>query len=103
VIAFSFGRIRASPNPLSLAIQAKLGKPPCRVIIERTSVTDTKTPNDNLMNSVVTLVGLTLLFALGMIVGSLLVKNPEWIPRPIAHFLSLGNAYPTQGVIGPQK
>jgi len=68
-----------------------------------TSVTDTKTPNDNLRKSIVTLVGLTLLFALGMIVGLLLVKNPEWLPRPIAHFLSLDNVYPTQGLIGPQK
>jgi len=68
-----------------------------------TSVTETKTPNDNLRKSVVTLVGLTLLFALGMIIGLLLVKNPEWIPRSVAHFLGLGNVYPTQGVIGPQK
>jgi hypothetical protein len=66
-------------------------------------VSDTKTPNDDLRKSIVTLVGLTLLFALGMSVGLLLVKNPEWLPPRIAHFLSLGNVYPTQGVIGSQK
>jgi len=66
-------------------------------------VSDTKTPNDDLRKSIVTLVGLTLLFALGMSVGLLLVKNPEWLPRPVAHFLGLSNFYPTQGVIGPQK
>lgn len=69
-------------------------------------MTDTKTPNDDISKisrSVIALVGLTLLFALGMIVGLLLVKNPEWLPSPIAHFLGLGNVYPTQGVIGPQK
>jgi hypothetical protein len=41
-----------------------------------------------------------LLFALG-ILGLLLVKDR--IPLPIAHFLGLGDAYPTQGLIGPQK
>jgi hypothetical protein len=69
-------------------------------------VTDTKTPNDNrseISRSVLALVGLSLLFALGMIVGLLLLKHPEWLPRPIVHFLGLGDVYPTQGLIGPQK
>jgi hypothetical protein len=69
-------------------------------------VTDTRTPNDNMSKvsrSVIALVGLSLLFALGMIVGWLLIKDPEWLPRPIAHFLGLGDVYPTQGLIGPQK
>ena len=69
-------------------------------------MTDTRTPNDNrseISKSVLALVGLSLLFALGMVVGLLLVKNPEWLPRPIIHFLGLGNVYPTQGLIGPQK
>ena len=43
-----------------------------------------------------------MLFALGMISGLLLVKNPNWFP-PVAHFLGLGDVYPTQGLIGPQK
>ncbi|MGB8632991.1 MAG: hypothetical protein WCD69_27045 [Xanthobacteraceae bacterium] len=47
------------------------------------------------------LVGLTLLFALG-IVGLVLVKDAKWFP-PIARVLSLGDVYPTQGLIGPQK
>jgi len=38
-----------------------------------------------------------------MIVGWLLIKDPEWLPRPIAHFLGLSDVYPTQGLIGPQK
>ena len=69
-------------------------------------MTDTQTPNDNrseISRSVVALVGLSLLFALGMVVGLLLVKDPEWLPRPIVHFLGLGDVYPTQGLIGPQK
>jgi len=69
-------------------------------------VTDTRTPNDNrseISRSVLALVGLSLLFALGMIVGLLLLKHPEWLPRPIVHFLGLGDVYPTQGLIGPQK
>jgi hypothetical protein len=69
-------------------------------------VTDTRTPNDNrseISRSVLALVGLSLLFALGIIVGLLLVKDPEWLPRPIVHFLGLGDVYPTQGLIGPQK
>jgi hypothetical protein len=69
-------------------------------------VTDTRTPNDNrseISTSVLALIGLSLLFALGLIVGLLLVKNPEWLPRPIVRFLGLGNVYPTQGLIGPQK
>jgi len=69
-------------------------------------VTDTRTPNDNMSKtsrSVIALVGLSLLFALGMIVGWLLIKDPEWLPRPIAHFLGLSDVYPTQGLIGPQK
>jgi len=68
-------------------------------------VTDTRTPDDNrseIGKSVLALVVLSLLFALGMIIGLLLVKNPKWFP-PVAHFLSLGDAYPTQGLIGPQK
>jgi hypothetical protein len=43
-----------------------------------------------------------MLFALGMIIGLLLVKNPNWFP-PVANFLGLGDVYPTQGLIGPQK
>lgn len=69
-------------------------------------MTDTRTPNDNrseMSRSVLALVGLSLLFALGIIVGLLLVKNPKWLPRPIAHFLGLSDVYPTQGFIGPQK
>jgi hypothetical protein len=69
-------------------------------------VTETRTPNDNrreISRSVLALVGLSLLFALGIIVGLLLVKDPEWLPRPIVHFLGLGDVYPTQGLIGPQK
>jgi hypothetical protein len=69
-------------------------------------VTDTRTPNDNrseISRSVLALVALSLLFALGMVVGLLLVKHPEWLPRPIVHFLGLGDVYPTQGLIGPQK
>ena len=69
-------------------------------------MTDTRTPNDNrseISRSVLALVGLSLLFALGMIVGLLLLKHPEWLPRPIVHFLGLGDVYPTQGLIGPQK
>jgi len=69
-------------------------------------VTDTRTPNDNMSKtsrSVIALVGLSLLFALGMIVGWLMIKDPEWLPRPIAHFLGLSDVYPTQGLIGPQK
>lgn len=69
-------------------------------------MTDTRTPNDNMSKtsrSVIALVGLSLLFALGMIVGWLLIKDPEWLPRPIAHFLGLSDVYPTQGLIGPQK
>jgi hypothetical protein len=68
-------------------------------------VADTRTPNDNrseISKSVLALVGLSLLFALGIIVGLLLVKNPKWFP-PVAHFLGLGDVYPTQGLIGPQK
>jgi len=53
--------------------------------------------------SVLALVGLSLLFALGIIVGLLLVKNPEWFSLPVAHFLGLSDVYPTQGLIGPQK
>jgi hypothetical protein len=49
------------------------------------------------------LVVLSLLFALGIIVGLLLIKDPEWLPRPIVRFLGLGDVYPTQGLIGPQK
>jgi hypothetical protein len=69
-------------------------------------VTDTRTPNDNrseISRSVLALVGLSMLFALGVVVGSILVKHPEWLPAPVAHFLDLGGAYPTQGLIGPQK
>jgi hypothetical protein len=69
-------------------------------------VTETRTPNDNrreISRSVLALVGLSLLFALGIIVGLLLVKDPEWLPRPIVHFLGLGDVYPTQGLIGSQK
>ena len=69
-------------------------------------MTDTRTPNDNMSKtsrSVIALVGLSLLFALGMIVGWLMIKDPEWLPRPIAHFLGLSDVYPTQGLIGPQK
>lgn len=68
-------------------------------------MTDTGTPSDNrseISRSVFALVGLSLLFALGMIIGLLLVKNPKWFP-PIAHFLGLSDVYPTQGLIGPQK
>jgi hypothetical protein len=46
---------------------------------------------------------LSLLFALGIIIGLLLLKNPEWLARPVVHFLGLGDVYPTQGLIGPQK
>jgi hypothetical protein len=69
-------------------------------------VSDTRTPNDNrseISRSVLALAGLSLLFALGMVIGLLLVKDPEWIPGPIVHFLGLGDVYPTQGLIGPQK
>jgi hypothetical protein len=69
-------------------------------------VTDTGTPNDNrseISKSVLALVGLSLLFALGIIVGVLLVKDPEWLPRSVVHFFGLGDVYPTQGLIGPQK
>ena len=69
-------------------------------------MTDTRVPNDNrseISRSVLALVGLSLLFALGMILGLLLLKHPERLPRPIAHFLGLGDVYPTQGLIGPQK
>ena len=69
-------------------------------------MTDTRTPNDNrseIVRSVIALVGLSLLLALGMVVGLLLVKHPEWLPPPVAHFLGLGDVYPTQGLIGPQK
>jgi hypothetical protein len=69
-------------------------------------VTDTKTPNNNrsdISRSVFALIGLSLLFALGIIVGLLLVKDPGWLPRPVVHFLGLGVVYPTQGLIGPQK
>jgi hypothetical protein len=48
--------------------------------------------------------GLSLLIALS-IVGlrlGLLVKDRKWFP-PIASFLGLGDVYPTQGLIGPQK
>ena len=69
-------------------------------------MTDTRTPNDNrseISRSVLALVGLSLLFALGVGVGLLLVKHPEWLSAPVAHFLDLGDVYPTQGLIGPQK
>ena len=69
-------------------------------------MTDTRTPNDSrseISRSVLALVGLSLLFALGIVVGLLLVKHPEWLPPPVAHFLGLGDIYPTQGLIGPQK
>jgi hypothetical protein len=69
------------------------------------SVTDTRVPNDNrsqISRSIFALLGLSMLFALGMISGLLLVKNPNWFP-PVAHFLGLGDVYPTQGLIGPQK
>ena len=69
-------------------------------------MTDTRTPNNNrgeISRSVLALVVLSLLFALGIIVGLLLVKDPEWLPRPIVRFLGLGDVYPTQGLIGPQK
>ena len=69
-------------------------------------MTDTRTPNDNrseISKSVLALVGLSLLFALGIIVGLLLVKDPEWLSRPLIHFLGLGDVYPTEGLIGPQK
>ena len=69
-------------------------------------MTDTKTSNDNrseISKSVLALIGLSLLFALGIFVGLILVKDPEWLPGPVVHFLDLGNVYPTQGLIGPQK
>jgi hypothetical protein len=69
-------------------------------------VTDTRTPNDNrseISRSVLALVVLSLLFALGIIVGLVLAKNPKWVSLPVAHFLGLGDVYPTQGLIGPQK
>ena len=68
-------------------------------------MTDTRTPNDKrskISGSFMTVSGLSLLIALG-IVGLLLVKNPKWSPLPVAHFLGLGDVYPTQGLIGPQK
>jgi hypothetical protein len=46
--------------------------------------------------------GLSLLIALG-VVGLLLIKDRKWFPLPIAHVLGLGDIYPTQGLIGPQK
>jgi hypothetical protein len=46
---------------------------------------------------------LSLLFALGVVVGLLLVKHAEWLPAPVAHILDLGDVYPTQSLIGPQK
>jgi hypothetical protein len=67
---------------------------------------DARTPNDNrseIGRSILALIGLSLLFALGIIVGLLLLKNPEWLTRPVVHFLGLGDVYPTQGLIGPQK
>jgi hypothetical protein len=64
-------------------------------------VTDTRTPNDSKSKESWLLVALGgLLFAVG-IVGLLLVE--DLIPPPIAHFLGLGDVYPTQGLIGPQK
>jgi hypothetical protein len=69
-------------------------------------MTDARTPNDNrseISRSVLALIGLSLLFALGIIIGLLLLKNPEWLARPVVHFLGLGDVYPTQGLIGPQK
>jgi hypothetical protein len=69
-------------------------------------VTDTKTSNDNrseISKSVLALIGLSPVFALGILVGLILVKDPEWLPGPVVHFLDLGNVYPTQGLIGPQK
>jgi hypothetical protein len=68
-------------------------------------VTDTGTPNDKrskISGLFMTVSGLSLLIALG-ILGLLLVKNPKWFPLPVAHFLGLGDVYPTQGLIGPQK
>ena len=68
-------------------------------------MTDTGTPNDKrskISGLFMTVSGLSLLIALG-ILGLLLVKNPKWIPLPVAHFLGLGDVYPTQGLIGPQK
>ena len=64
-------------------------------------MTDTGTPNNNTRKISWLLVTLgALLFVLG-IVGLVLVKDR--IPPPIAHFLGLGDVYPTQGLIGPQK
>ena len=64
-------------------------------------MTDTRAPNDSKSKISWLLVALGgLLFAVG-IVGLLLVK--DLIPPPIAHFLGLGDVYPTQGLIGPQK
>jgi len=68
-------------------------------------VTDTRTPNDNrskISGFYMTVGGLSLLIALG-IVGLLLVKDRKWFPLPIAYVLGLGDVYPTQGLIGPQK
>jgi len=50
-------------------------------------VTDSRIPNDNLrkIKSVMTLIGLTLLFALG-IVGLVLIKDAKWF-FPIARLL----------------
>jgi len=65
------------------------------------SLTDTRTPNDSTRKISWLLVTLgALLFVLG-IVGLVLVK--DHIPPPIAHVLGLGDVYPTQGLIGPQK
>ena len=64
-------------------------------------MTDTRTPNNNTRKISWLLVTLgALLFVLG-IVGLALVKDR--IPPPIAHFFGLGDVYPTQGLIGPQK
>ena len=68
-------------------------------------MTDTRTPNDDrskISGFYMTVGGLSLLIALG-IVGSLLVKDRKWFPLPIARILGLGDVYPTQGLIGPQK
>ena len=68
-------------------------------------MTDTRTPNDNgskLGEFFMTVGGLSLLIALGF-VGLLLVKDPKWFPFPVAHFLGLGDVYPTRGLIGLQK
>ena len=64
-------------------------------------MTDTRRPNSNTRKISWLLVTLgALLFVLG-IVGFALVKDR--IPPPIAQFFGLGDVYPTQGLIGPQK